>query len=191
MVNKIEPNILIAAKNGSLQAFENILATYEQAIFGYIYRLVGQKEDAEDITQEVFIKLYKNISKLDLELKFSSWLYKIATNTAYDWLRKKQRRHEFLFLDDENRKTKLLDTIADPQAISAIETIEKQPAFDQITNALKNLKVEYRSVLLLFYYQEFSYQEISDALSLPINTVKTYLHRGKTLLKNKLTNLEV
>ena len=81
-------------KKGQTKAFEEILSFYEKAIFNHLYRLSQNRDDAADLTQETFIKLYKNRKSVDLDKKFSSWLYKIATNCFYDWLRKKKRKPE-------------------------------------------------------------------------------------------------
>lgn len=171
--------ILKDAKHGNIDAFEQILHIYEKQIFSYLYRFVNQKEDAEDLTQNTFLKLYKNIKAIDINKNFNAWLYKIATNTAYDWLRKK-RRHKELFIEDSN----------------AVETIEDESAYDIldsayntefIIKALNAIKPIYKSILLLFYQDELSYQEISEALSIPINTVKSHLYRAKKSLKEHLT----
>lgn len=173
-------NILKAAKRGDIDAFEKILFMYEKQIFSYLYRFVNQKEDAEDLVQNTFLKLYKNIKSIDTDKNFNAWVYKIATNTAYDWLRKK-RRHPELFIEDAN----------------AIETIEDENAYDMldgayntemIVKALNKIKPIYKSILLLFYKDELSYQEISEALCIPINTVKSHLYRAKKSLKEQLTH---
>src|SRR3989339_987602 len=91
--------IIIAAKKGDMRAFEKILYIYEKRIYSHLYRIVGQKEDAEDLTQTTFLKLYKNIKSINLDKNFNAWVYKIATNTAYDWLRKK-RGHPEQFMED-------------------------------------------------------------------------------------------
>jgi RNA polymerase sigma-70 factor (ECF subfamily) len=91
-VNINEKELLAQAKGGSLAAFEKILYLYEKPIFNYICRLTRQKEDAEDLTQQTFIKLYKSLKSINLDKSFKSWLYKIATNTTYDWFRKKEAR---------------------------------------------------------------------------------------------------
>ena len=175
-INEVE--LLILAKNGDLEAFEKILYTYEKPIFNYLYRLVRQKQDAEDLTQAAFIKLYKSLKFIDPDKNFKSWLYKIATNTAYDWFRKKKRQAELLVPEAEE----YLETNQAEEAYYEVET-----AFE-LEQALDQIKPVYKSVLLLYYKEELSYQEIADSLGLPINTVKTYIRRGKQILKIKLTN---
>lgn len=169
---------IMSAKNGDIDAFEKILTLYEKQIFSYLYRIINQKEDAEDLTQITFLKLYKNIKSIDTDKNFNAWVYKIATNSAYDWLRKK-RSHPELFIEDTNT----IETIEDENAYDIVEGIESKEA---IKEALNKIKPIYKSILLLFYHDELSYQEISWVLSIPLNTVKSHLYRAKKALKNEL-----
>lgn len=172
-----EQQFILAAKNGSLNAFEQLVFAYEGRIFNHIRRLINSTTDAEDITQEVFIKAYKSASKIDLSKKFSSWLYKIATNTAYDWLRGKQRKPELFIIDDPD---------------SGFETIDEHAAYYYIEDsvdietALKDIKPAYKNALLMFYKEGFTYDEIASTLDIPINTVKTYLRRAKESIRKYL-----
>lgn len=174
-----EKNLLVAAKSGDLDAFEKILFKYERGIFGYIYRMVSQKQDAEDLTQDTFVKLYKNRANIDTERNFKSWLYKIATNTVYDWLRQKKRTPKIEPLDESELR---------------FETIEAGGTYyytgstndNDIEASLQKIKPIYKTVLLLLYREGLTYQEIADSLNLPINTVKTYLRRAKQDLKKAL-----
>lgn len=175
--NSEEKELLNQARGGSIEAFEKILFLYEKPIYNYIYRLTRQKEDAEDLTQKTFIKLYKILKTINLEKSFKSWLYKIATNTTYDWFRKKKREAEFLV----------------PESDKYFETIDADEAYYDVVEvglldkALAEIKPIFRSVILLYYKDGLTYQEIADTLQIPINTVKTHLRRAKEELKNKLT----
>jgi RNA polymerase sigma-70 factor (ECF subfamily) len=174
---EITADILERAKKEDLKAFETIFSDYEKAIYYYILGFVGHKEAAEDITQEVFIKVYKNLATIDLEKNFKSWLYKIATNTVYDWLRKKQRHPEAFIVDDEE---------------SGFETIDEHSTYMQLEDnhdleaALHNIPPAHRNILLLYYYEGLKYEEISETLALPINTVKTNIRRAKLALEQEL-----
>ena len=178
MGNLIDKNLIISAKNGRLSALDAIIIAYEKAIYNHLYRLVDNGEDAADLTQETFIKLYKNRAQIDPEQNFNAWLYKIATHTAYDWLKKKRRHPEDLIIDDENFN---FETIEAKQSYYQIATIDKV-ALDM---ALAKIKPVYKNLLLLYYQQGFSYEEISRIADLPLNTVKVGLHRAKKeLFKN-------
>lgn len=175
-----ERELVEAAKGGNLVAFEKILCAYEKPIFSYVYRLVRQKEEAEDLTQETFIKLYQHIDSVDVDKNFRAWVYKIATNTVYDWLRKKQKRQELFIIDDPNIQFETIDTQTPYQDMQKVERAK------DVETALEKVRPVYRAVLLLFYWQGFGYTEIAHVLSLPLNTVKTYLYRAKHALKQEL-----
>lgn len=175
--NLTEKQILEIAKKGDLEAFEKLLFIYEKPIYGYILRLVGRKEDAEDLTQETFIKIYRSIAAVDPEKKFKAWVYKIATNTVYNWFKHKKNRPELFIIDDENSNFETIDKKSVYYNIEASYDIE---------SALKKIKPLYKSVLLLHYWQDLGYKEIAEILSLPINTVKTYIRRAKIALDEEI-----
>lgn len=168
---------LTKARTGSIESFEEILFAYEKRIFNYIFSIVRHKQDTEDLTQETFIKVFKNLKLIDPALNFEAWLFRIATNTTYDWFRKKGSRPELFVIDDLESK---FETIDEDSSYIKLETAK------DIKDALDGLKPVYRVVLLLFYWRGFSYKEISSILSLPLNTVKTLLRRGKKALKEAL-----
>jgi len=174
----VDKNLIIAAKNGDMGALSAIISAYQPAIYNHLYRLVNNPDDAADLAQETFIKLYKNRLKIDLDKSFNAWLYKIATNTAYDWFKKRKSHPEDLIIDDENLN---------------FETIEAERSYYQMTEidrvaldmALEEIKPAARNLLLLHYQQGFSYQEISEITGLPLNTVKIGLYRArKDILKS-------
>lgn len=185
MKNDLPPNsdaeraVLARAKNGSIDAFEQILFAYEKQIFSYLFRHTGLRQDAEDLAQDTFLKAYRHIKNIDLSQSFRAWLYAIATNTLYDWLRRKRRRKEFFILDDPVRP---LETIDDSRPYELIETT------DAVERALLKLKPEYQTVLLLYYTHELRYLDIAAALNLPVNTVKTYLRRAKIAFRHQYAN---
>ncbi len=161
-------------KRGGLKAFEAVFSLYEKAIYGYIFSMVSHKENAEDLTQEVFLKLYKNIGSIDLENNFKNWLYKIATNTVYDWLRKKKRGMEMFIIDGEENSFETIDPCSPYINIEDTKDLE---------TALGNIKPNYRRALLLFYYEGMAYEEIAGILEIPLNTAKTHIRRAKEALK--------
>jgi RNA polymerase sigma-70 factor (ECF subfamily) len=168
----IDKNLIISAKNGSLTALDAIIVAYQRAIYSHLYRLVNNAEDAADLAQETFIKLYKNRDKIDPEQNFNAWLYKIATNTAYDWIKKKKRHPEDLIIDDGDFNF---------ETIEAEQSYYKMPEIDRVglEMALAKIKPILKNLLLLYYQQGFSYEEISVITDTPLNTVKVGLHRAK------------
>jgi len=175
-IKNIDKNILIRARAGDLEAFEYILSFYEKAIYNYCLRILKNSHNAKDVTQDTFIKIYTHRKLIDPEKNIKTWIFTIATNTAYDFLRGKKRKNEISF--DEDNETILSFEAYYPQ----------EGVVSDIDRALEQINQEYRKSLLLFYQQGFQYQEIADILDIPINTVKTHISRGKEQLKDKLKN---
>ena len=175
----IEPELLRAVKRGDLEAFETMVSRYEKPILNYLYRLLGKKEDAEDVLQEVFLKVYTHHRKIDPEKDFNAWVYRIATTTAYDFLRRAKPGQELFIIDDAENP---LETIDEHDAYYSIETS------NDLEQGLSKIKPIYKSVLLLHFGEGFSYEEVAEMVGAPLNTVKTYLHRGKRALKDALLN---
>lgn len=173
-----ERDLVAKAQAGDIKSFENLLYLYEKRIFSYIYRFVSHKENAEDIAQETFLKVYRNLKNFNAQYKFKTWLYTIATHTTYDWLRKAKKQQELFIIDDVDSS---FETIAPGDAYKDIENIE------YIDNALQKLKPEYQTVINLFFREQLTYEEIAKILNVPLNTVKTYLYRAKKTLLAELT----
>ena len=174
-----------AAREGDLAAFERIVFFFERPLFGYVSRMISVREDAEDIVQECFIKMYKKLSTYNPDQSFKTWVYAIATNTVYDFLRSKRVKKESLTLDaheadsdsGQNETKDLSDTY---------EIIEREM---DISRGLVEIKPAYRTVLLLFYKEELSCDAIADMLQIPIGTVKTNLFRARKALKLALGDI--
>ncbi len=179
--NETYKNLLDSTKKGDFDSFEKILLLYEKVIFNHIYRIAGSKKDAEDLTQETFMRIYEKRSLIDPDKNFKAWLYKIATNIALDFLRKKTRQKELF----------LIDSAEEP-----FETIDEEDSYYRIgrtydlERALGKLKPIYKTVLLLFYRDDFDYEAIAKILNVPVNTVKTHLYRAKKELKEILEKNE-
>ncbi|HHY73587.1 MAG TPA: RNA polymerase sigma factor SigW [Bacillus bacterium] len=175
-------------KKGDQNAFAEIVELFKDKVFQLCYRMVGNRHDAEDIAQEAFIRAYTNIDSYDLNRKFSSWLYRIATNLSIDRLRKKKPDY---FLDAEIAGTEGLTMYSqlesnDPQPEEMIESLELQ---EWVQQGINELPVMYRSVIVLKYIEELSLKEIGEILDLPIGTVKTRIHRGREALRKRLRDV--
>lgn len=175
-----EKKLLHELKNGDVRAFESLLTRYERLIFAYLYRMVQNRSDAEDLTQETFLKLYTHRRAIDPEKKFHAWLFRVATTTCYDWLRKKKRSKELLMLDDPEAEGETIPDDASYNYRERLQTAQEMEA------ALAKLNPTHRTILLLCYRHDLSYQDIADTLGIPVNTVKTHVHRAKKALKEKL-----
>ncbi len=177
-----EKQLILAIKSGDIKAFEEAVLKYEKAIFRYVQKMTGNPSDSEDITQDSFIKLYRYRENLDPEKQLRALIYKIATNTVYDFLRKKKRQAEISFNEDFHSEN-IHETIDLAGAYNALE--KKGTSFD-LNKAMGEIKAEYRTVLLLFYDDGLSYEEIAQTLDTPLNTVKTYMYRAKKALAERM-----
>ncbi|MDE2399670.1 MAG: RNA polymerase sigma factor [Patescibacteria group bacterium] len=173
----IDKNILIRAKTGDLEAFEYILSFYEKAIYNYCLRMIKNSQNAKDITQETFIKVYTHRKEIDPEKNIKTWIFTIATNTTYDFIRSKKRKRE-TSLDE---KTERNETIPNLEAYYPREGL-----VSDVERALEQINPKYGEALILFYQQGFEYKEIAEILNIPINTIKTHISRGKDQLKDIL-----
>jgi RNA polymerase sigma-70 factor, ECF subfamily len=173
-IKNIEKNILIRAKSGNLEAFEYLLSFYEKAVYNYCLRILKNSPNAKDVVQETFIKVYTHRKLIDPEKNIKTWIFTIATNTAYDFLRGKKRKNE-ISLEKE------IETISGFEAYYPQEGL-----VSDVEKALDQISLEYKKALLLFYQQGFQYQEIAEILDVPINTVKTHISRGKEQLREIL-----
>lgn len=175
-----DEEIVSAVQKGEHAAFSHIIQRYQGKIYSYIFRLTNHPEDANDITQEVFLKAYRNLHTVDTERKFSSWIYRIAHNESVNWLKKKTRT-----------KVESLDAHMDqgiqiPSSIDVAHQYVQQEEQKEVRLAISALPEKYRRVLELRYLHEYSYQEISKALGKPINTVGTLINRAKKLMLEQI-----
>lgn len=183
-MDKINEDILIAAKNGKLKAFDELVLFYQDAIYNHLFRLSKDADDAADLTQATFIKLYKTRDRIREMENFNSYLYKIATNTAYDFFKNKSRHPVDLIIDDNEGN--YFETIEAERSYYNTEGINKTD-IDKIdlNIALDKIKLANKNLLLLYYQEGLSYEEISGILNKPLNTVKTLLRRAKEELLKK------
>ncbi|MEI6495011.1 MAG: RNA polymerase sigma factor [bacterium] len=176
-----EREILYRLKDGNVAAFEEILSAYERRIYSFLVRMTGNREEAKDLTQDTFLKLYRNHPKIDPESNFQSWLFMIAANTARDWFRR--HKEPLIYLDDLPEGA-LPETKEGEGPYYKAEQAERVRLVDK---ALSKIKPAYRHIILLFYHEDLSYEEIAATLKLPTGTVKTNLHRAKKELVKLLS----
>jgi RNA polymerase sigma-70 factor, ECF subfamily len=170
---------------GDQDAFADIVEIYSNSIYQLGYRMLGNRHEAEDIAQEAFIRAYVNIKSFNQDLKFSTWLFRIATNLCIDRIRKKKPDY---YLDAEVSGTDGLTMYSQlssnaPLPETELESLELQ---DSVQKEILKLPEKYRSVIVLKYIEELSLNEISEILDLPLGTVKTRIHRGREALRQQL-----
>ncbi|MCD6109490.1 RNA polymerase sigma factor [bacterium] len=160
--------------------FAILVERYEQKLLRYIKRITGHyNNQAEDILQETFIKIYRNLNKFDQSLKFSSWAYRITHNESINHIRKEK---ETIPIETDDTETENLINILGSETDIQEETATKELA-TQIRKAIKKLPKKYQDVLILYYLEDKDYQEISDILKKPKATIGTLLSRAKLKLK--------
>ncbi|UFT99545.1 RNA polymerase sigma factor SigW [Radiobacillus kanasensis] len=175
-------------KKGDHSAFEDVVSFYQNKVYQICFRMIGNKHEAEDLAQEAFIRAFVNIQSFDSKKKFSTWLYRIATNVTIDRIRKKKPDY---YLDAEVKGTEGLDMYSQlssdqPLPEEELESLEMQT---YIQNEIMALPPKYRSVIALRYLDELSLLEISEILDIPVGTVKTRIHRGREALKKRLRSV--
>ena len=173
---------------GDQSAYADIVSLYQQSLYHVCYRMLGNKEEAEDAAQEAFIKAYIHLHTYDQKRKFSTWLYRIATNLCIDRIRKKKPDY---YLDAEVPGTEGLDMYSQLASDERLpeEELERMELQERIQYEISQLPDKYRSVIILKYIEELPLQEISDILGIPLGTVKTRVHRGREALRKQLGDL--
>ena len=159
--------------------FAEVVARYQEKLARYIMRLgVRNADDRDDVLQDIFIKVYKNINGFDTSLSFSSWVYRIAHNEAISWYRKRSVRPEGHLVDDSEMILEFVPTSSTHSEV----LFDTEINATEVARALGELDEKYRSVLVLRFYEHKEYDEISDILKIPIGSVGTLIHRGKKQL---------
>lgn len=165
------------------QRYGEIIERYQGKLFAYLYRLVGEKEEAQDILQDVFIKAYRNLYSYDTERKFSSWIYRIAHNEAVNHIKRKSLKRFISLENVTSTKDKMDSSSAEDDAQTS--WIKKEMG-QEVNQAVNRLPIKYKQVLVLRYFSDKSYEEISEILGKPVNTVGTLIKRAKNKLSEEL-----
>jgi RNA polymerase sigma-70 factor (ECF subfamily) len=182
--------LIRAAQKGDENAFEALLTRYELTVYRIVYAILGNGTDAEDVTQEIFIKLWRTLPRYHYGASFSTYLTRIAHNAAYDYLRANRRRAQTDPLyhtgaDGEQEVLPLPDP--DPQSDPMTWYLSREAAA-QLRDAIDRLPPDMREILVLRLYCSYSYEQIATLLSLSEGTVKSRLHRAKKILQKLLQN---
>ena len=188
-----DQQVVVYAQQGREDAYRELIARYERPVFSLIFRMVRDKETAEDLAQETFIKVLNNIDRYLPEFKFSSWLFKIANNITIDFLRKRQIDTISIegAPDAVTAESKRATAIAVASGgESPLQQLESKELGEQIERAIGKLRPEYRACILLRHVEDYSYDEIAEIVKLPLGTVKTYIHRARAELREHLAGVK-
>ena len=172
-----DADLIRQAARGGVESFNLLVSRWEKRVYNYLLRITANREDALDLTQDVFLKAYQNLRKLDDPSRFAPWLYRIAHNEAYTMFRKRRPETDVDDLEPEATGTKI--TFGG----SSVFPVELTLA---VTGALDRLTPEQREAVVLKVYQGFKFEEMSEILSCPVSTVKSRLYTALDLLKADL-----
>lgn len=168
---------------GDTACFACLLDRYSQPVYSLIVKLVGNREDAEELTQDVFMKVFKHLSSFKGECRFSTWIYRIAYNTAISETRKK--RHEFLSIEES-----LINNVSEEEVAASLGRSDNSEQLDRLDAALGQLPPDERAIILLFYMKEKTIDEVADISGLTPANVKVKLHRIRKKLFVLLKGME-
>lgn len=184
-------DVLVAGiLDGQEELFPVLVARYETRLFRFIRRYTGDSEDARDVTQEVFLKVYSALDDFDPRYKFSTWLFRIGGNAAIDHIRRRKARPASLYLppneDGEVPQVDLPDTRPDP-----LEDLSRARLRQELDAAIDRLPADYRELISLRHYGELPYEEIAELKEMPLGTVKNKLFRARQALRDLLPKTAV
>jgi RNA polymerase sigma-70 factor (ECF subfamily) len=176
-----DSELVTSAIAGREDGFEELVRRYQRPISAYVYRMVGNYEVALDLTQEVFIKVYRSLARYRPEFKFSTWIYKIAHNAAVDHLRRHAVREQALVSGDSDQREIPIDS----GRLTPEQESEKKERRTEIEAVVQKLPTPYRELILLRHSHDLSYDEIVEVTGLPLGTVKNRLFRAREVMRQQ------
>jgi RNA polymerase sigma-70 factor (ECF subfamily) len=173
-----DQELVLQLQTGSLEALGVLYDQYRQLVFRTALAITGDHEAASDLLQDVFLRLYRFADRIQLGRPLEPWLYRMTTNLSYTWVKRNSRWSRPL--ED------LADWLAGSVRNQPYEMVEKQDDWNRVQQAVSNLPLPQRVVVVLYYLNDLSLQEISEVIDVPVGTVKSRLHYGRRSLKNSL-----
>lgn len=180
-----DSRLIKAALKGEQPAYRAILKKYHDQVYNLLYRMVHEKDEVEDLTQEAFIKAFQSLHHFNEEFAFSTWLYKIATNNCIDYIRKKKLATFSIDKPIESKDSEYTFEIPDSTYEPDKSMIARQRT-KALEDAINSLPEKYRTVILMRHSEDMDYQDIADQLNLPLGTVKAHIFRAREILYKKL-----
>ncbi|MCI1858146.1 MAG: RNA polymerase sigma factor SigW [Sporolactobacillus sp.] len=180
-----EKRLIKKVKKNDHQAFAELVERYKSSVYTICLRMVGDRQEAEDLSQETFIRAYNHIAQFDTGRKFSTWIFRIATNLAIDFLRRKKPS---VSLDAQIPGTEglaLNATLSDRKMLPDEEIIRTETE-RWVQHEISLLPEKYRTAIVLKYIEDLSLKEIGEIMALPVGTVKTRIHRGREMLRRNM-----
>ncbi len=183
-----ENELIKKAAKGDANAFESLMRQYQTPVYNLCYRMLGDPEDAADMTQETFLKVWKNLEGFHMQSAFSTWLYRLASNSCLDLLRSKKRKPTISLLQEDDDGEQVTIDPADPSPLPE-EVLIKKEEQQLLRDALMSLDEQQRSILTLRVVRDLSYEDIASILQIKEGTVKSRLARARENLRKKVLQL--
>lgn len=181
----IETKIVKRAQKGDRLAFAELVELYKDKLYNLGYRMLGNPQEAEDVAQEAFLRAYANLAKYNPSHKFSTWIYRIATNLCIDRMRKKKPDYSLDAELDGDLGGDMYSRLPS-QEFTPEQHLVRTETQEEVQEAIESLPENYRAAVILKYLHDMSLQEIADVLEVPVSTVKTRIHRGREALRTGL-----
>ena len=181
--------LMLKFKEGDKAAFEELLDKYHKRVINFIYRMVQDRDEADDLAQEVFVRVYNSTKHYEPRAKFSTWIYRITKNLCLNELRRRKRK--FISLDEtiSTEEGELKKEVASPNATTPFQDASKYELQKMVREAIESLPVNQRIAVILRRYEQLSYEDIAKTMECSVSAVKSLLNRAKELLKDKLMPL--
>ena len=184
-MDRSDQQLIASYLAGDEKSLEILFGRYLKPIYSFVYRYVSGAHDVEDITQEVFVRIWRNLKKFDQNKSFKTWIFSIAKNAAIDFLKKK-KAIPFSEFENEEKENILIETLADPSPLPQ-ELLERTDMKRVLNAAMEKLSPKYRMVLFLRYNDHFNFREISESLGESLHTITSRHRRALIKLKKLLT----
>ncbi|MCX6716947.1 MAG: RNA polymerase sigma factor [Candidatus Taylorbacteria bacterium] len=193
MRKSIDNDLIAKYLSGDEESFALLVRKYTDETYGFAMSFIKKEDIVEDIFQDTFLKVWKNIKKFDQKKDFKTWFFQILRNTIFDWLRKKSEL-PFSYFDggdsgDDRESNIILETISDDEEILPHKLFEKKESVKMVTKALEKISPSQKEVLLLYFSEDLNFREIGEVLGESIDTVKSRYRRALLALKKVLENM--
>ncbi|MGB0715363.1 MAG: RNA polymerase sigma factor [Phycisphaerae bacterium] len=179
-------SVVKRAQDGCANAFDELVDAYSSRVYGFLFRLIGRRDEAEELAQDVFVRVVRSIHGYQDQGKFDAWLFRIASNLVRDRVRKQVRAPRIQPLIRDDDESPKIEAVVDPMHPAPDEGMRKRDDADKLQHALAQLSEAEREVIMLRHYSQMSFQEIAEVMETPLGTALARGHRGLGKLKELL-----
>ncbi|MDM8006017.1 MAG: sigma-70 family RNA polymerase sigma factor [Phycisphaerae bacterium] len=176
-------DLIRRARQRDSAAFETLVEIYSPRLYGYFYRLTGRREDAEDLLQEVFVRVVRMIGRYEHENRFDAWLFRIATNLVRDRVRRRRRAAGVESSGGQQDEPGVLEEVPDEEVDRPDDVMQTAEQVDHMQRVLRQLPAAEREVILLRHFSQMSFKEVAEAMGTPLGTALARAHRGLAKLR--------